>query len=249
MNPCAFTATEVVILCAGTNTDATFEALLGITAAGCICCPFNTRWSRRDVQHAVQLTTPTIFLLEPGFESMAQAALAVSPQIRIMPIVVGIRSSVSGLQTVPQESLIATTGHMVEERMGAPLLLKQPDCGTALICFTSGTTSTAKGVMISHAALVVQNLVKLAVVGYSRGDVYLHVAPLFHIGAQPLRAEITKTVEHNIDNTAAWPIWSSVSKPSPRFIPCCPFVSCCTCHSCKPATVTLGFRPPAAQSS
>ncbi|XP_024529289.1 2-succinylbenzoate--CoA ligase, chloroplastic/peroxisomal [Selaginella moellendorffii] len=52
----------------------------------------------------------------------------------------------------------------------------------ALICFTSGTTGTPKGVSLTHRALVAQSLAKLAIVGYSSMDVYLHTAPLCHIG-------------------------------------------------------------------
>lgn len=60
-------------------------------------------------------------------------------------------------------------------------MLHPPD-GSALICFTSGTTGRPKGVVLSHANLHVQSLAKLARVGYCREDVYLHLAPLFHIG-------------------------------------------------------------------
>lgn len=36
---------------------------------------------------------------------------------------------------------------------------------------------------MTHAALHAQSLAKLAVVGYCAEDVYLHTAPLFHVGA------------------------------------------------------------------
>jgi acyl-CoA synthetase (AMP-forming)/AMP-acid ligase II len=66
------------------------------------------------------------------------------------------------------------------------LQLKQPSSGEAaggaLICFTSGTTGASKGALLSHASIMHQSMAKLAVVQYSSDDVYLHVAPLFHIG-------------------------------------------------------------------
>jgi acyl-activating enzyme 14 len=66
------------------------------------------------------------------------------------------------------------------------LQLKQPSSGEAaggaLICFTSGTTGASKGALLSHASIMHQSMAKLAVVRYSSNDVYLHVAPLFHIG-------------------------------------------------------------------
>ncbi|XP_022146566.1 2-succinylbenzoate--CoA ligase, chloroplastic/peroxisomal isoform X2 [Momordica charantia] len=62
-----------------------------------------------------------------------------------------------------------------------PNFLHAPD-GAAVICFTSGTTGRPKGVTITHSALIVQALAKVAIVGYSEDDVYLHTAPLCHIG-------------------------------------------------------------------
>ncbi|KAJ0081707.1 hypothetical protein Patl1_11407 [Pistacia atlantica] len=48
--------------------------------------------------------------------------------------------------------------------------------------FIVGTTGRPKGVTISHSALVVQSLAKIAIIGYSEDDVYLYTAPLCHIG-------------------------------------------------------------------
>ncbi|CAA6668083.1 unnamed protein product [Spirodela intermedia] len=52
----------------------------------------------------------------------------------------------------------------------------------ALICFTSGTTGKPKGVAISHMSLIIQSYAKIAIVGYTEDDIYLHTAPLCHIG-------------------------------------------------------------------
>ncbi|KAK9845181.1 hypothetical protein WJX84_008896 [Apatococcus fuscideae] len=61
---------------------------------------------------------------------------------------------------------------MVESDVGCP----------AVICFTSGSTGPVKGVTLSQAALHAQSEAKISKLGYSSSDIYLHTAPLFHVG-------------------------------------------------------------------
>ncbi|KAL3741317.1 hypothetical protein ACJRO7_016880 [Eucalyptus globulus] len=51
-----------------------------------------------------------------------------------------------------------------------------------VLCITSGTTGKPKGVAISHSALFIQSMAKIAICGYSENDVYLRTAHLCHIG-------------------------------------------------------------------
>ncbi|KAK9834114.1 hypothetical protein WJX84_003504 [Apatococcus fuscideae] len=52
----------------------------------------------------------------------------------------------------------------------------------AVICFTSGSTGPVKGVTLSQAALHAQSEAKIARLDYAASDVYLHTAPMFHVG-------------------------------------------------------------------
>src|SRR4029453_11009085 len=62
----------------------------------------------------------------------------------------------------------------------APPPLEDPDAILALI-YTSGTTGQPKGVMISHANMLVNVEHLAAWMPFATGDVYLHAAPIFHI--------------------------------------------------------------------
>jgi len=52
--------------------------------------------------------------------------------------------------------------------------------------YTSGTTGRAKGVMLTHTNSLANMLTSSVPFGVRRGDVFLHVAPMFHVADFPL---------------------------------------------------------------
>jgi acyl-CoA synthetase (AMP-forming)/AMP-acid ligase II len=71
---------------AGTNSYRVLEVFMAISAAGCIACPLNSRWSEREVQHAITLTNSRLLLCDPPFQSIRAAALAVNPNLPVLTI-------------------------------------------------------------------------------------------------------------------------------------------------------------------
>jgi acyl-activating enzyme 14 len=63
-----------------------------------------------------------------------------------------------------------------------PLPLRRAPGDVVTLVFTSGTTGTPKAAALTHASFAAASAAKLAVVGYAESDVYLHSAPLCHVG-------------------------------------------------------------------
>ncbi|XP_031486777.1 2-succinylbenzoate--CoA ligase, chloroplastic/peroxisomal [Nymphaea colorata] len=162
-----------VVAVAALNSDFYLEWMLAITFVGGIVAPLNYRWSLEEVKAAMESASPAILVVDEQCKSWAPKLWGSIPSVRFhLSIDPSVNIQTHGIiaRCVPESQEVS-----IFDFQWSPKSI-------AIICFTSGTTGRPKGVALSHAALVVQSLAKLAVVGYNEDDVYLHTAPLCHIG-------------------------------------------------------------------
>ncbi|KAL5977116.1 hypothetical protein ACLOJK_021458 [Asimina triloba] len=160
------------------STGSYVELLLAIAFVGGIAAPLNYRWlaqSSEEARDAMELVCPKVLVvddscyiwsLELRLASLTSLLLLANPSSNLT------------------NTLDLTTTNGIKRRIkGAQAYdYRWAPKDTALVCFTSGTTGRPKGVAVSHAAIIAQSLAKIAIVGYGENDVYLHTAPLCHIG-------------------------------------------------------------------
>lgn len=142
------------------TNDAALESILaalGSMQSGAAVVPMNPRWSREELAHAIELTSPSLVLTnKEGAERLA----AIAPGLATLALDDGPEAParrLDGLQTH------ATPG---------------PDTLASLL-FTSGTTARAKAVMHSHATMLAAGRACATALGLKPCDAYQGAFPFF----------------------------------------------------------------------
>nr|ALJ06893.1 o-succinylbenzoate-CoA ligase [Rubia cordifolia] len=148
-----------VVAIAALNSDTYMEWVLAITCVGGIAAPFNYRWSAEEARQAANEVKPAMLVTDTSCDHWHST----------------LQSHIRWHASMNHVRLTDPTS------LSPPRLLWPPN-KAALLCFTSGTSGNPKAAIITHSALVVQSLAKLALAGYTEDDIYLHTAPLCHIG-------------------------------------------------------------------
>ncbi|GMH26058.1 hypothetical protein Nepgr_027901 [Nepenthes gracilis] len=172
-----------VVAISAYNSDWYLEWLLAVAFIGGILAPLNYRWSFEESRLSLEVVKPVMLVTDDccGWYSELQNHI---PSLRWHVFIDSSSASSSTEGGLQFTNCNVLTTEILKKSFPKSLFFGYcwaPE-NIAIICFTSGTTGKPKGVTISHAALVVQSLAKMAVIGYSEDDVYLHTAPLCHIG-------------------------------------------------------------------
>ncbi len=143
-------------------------AYLGILTAGAIVVPFDTNYSAAQVATILRDAGVRVLFAGERLRDVAEAALADMPGVALLDIHAPVDAA------APESSAPALSDDAAAV----------PESATAVILYTSGTTSDPKGVMLSHANLIAERDGAFAVVDVSADDSVLGVLPLFHSLAQ-----------------------------------------------------------------
>lgn len=146
------------------NGDHFVDFLFGSLWAGAVACPVNTRWTGGEIAFALADCGAEILIADPYFAPILDQLRRDVPTLR-EAVVLGDEF----------EQRLSNTAERVEHlRHGDDL---------AMILYTGGTTGRAKGVMLSHRALMAYALCLAGAGDAAPGACMLHTAPLFHVGA------------------------------------------------------------------
>ncbi|KAL9452870.1 hypothetical protein AB3S75_008623 [Citrus x aurantiifolia] len=167
-----------IVAISALNSEWYLEWILAVAFIGGIVAPLNYRWSFKEASQAMTSIRPVMLVTDESSDSWySELQHNAIPSLR-WHVSLGSFSS----DFVNKKDMLTADILKGYSLRSLPFTHSWAPEGAVIICFTSGTTGSPKGVVISHSALIVQSLAKIAIVGYGEEDVYLHTAPLCHIG-------------------------------------------------------------------
>jgi long-chain acyl-CoA synthetase len=145
------------------NSLRSLEIHYACAALGAILVPLNTRLAAHEIAQIHAQTQPVLTLASERFAALVPA----STEAIVWP-----DDDPPGARN-PYEDLAA---YRVP-----PAILDRPATDVAQIYYTSGTSGEPKGVCLTHGNLVAGAYDGIVVLALGRADVWLHVAPMFHL--------------------------------------------------------------------
>ncbi len=175
----------------GPNCPELLETLFAAARIGAIFAPLNARMPPPELRVFVEQSEPRLLVAE---ESFRDAAVTSAPELTPNDVVL---FDANGLEPhVRDETPVAAD----PELDGAT---------PVLIAYTSGTSGTPKGAVLTHEALTTNALNSIAAFEMTADDEILTAAPMFHVGGlnihttPALRAGATVTVHRQFDPALA----------------------------------------------
>jgi len=150
------------------------EAYYGIANIGAISVPINYRLSPGEIAFILRDSESKLLIADPMFQKQVDS---------IRTEVQGIKGILwTGEGSITKESRdVSYEGLLRRSHLDALPEPKISDEDIAQIYYTSGTTGRPKGVMLSHKNVTTHALGTIAEIHLTDRDVWIHVAPLFHL--------------------------------------------------------------------
>jgi acyl-CoA synthetase (AMP-forming)/AMP-acid ligase II len=157
------------------NCHQFLEAYYACALSGCVLVPINFRLAAPEVALILNDSTARLLIAHSDFKDLVAAALSHSGSVRDV-LWIGPGSC----PDLPVDSVHYEL-EIERQEQSMPELPELSSDDLAQLYYTSGTTGSAKGVMLTHGNVSCHALSAIAELGLNDADGWLHAAPMFHL--------------------------------------------------------------------
>jgi long-chain acyl-CoA synthetase len=157
------------------NSPNYFYVLLGAQKIGAIGGPISCWWQAREVEFLANDSRPKVLVMDPEYAQIISDIKDNIPSVKHIVINSGAQMDLDYPHEYLPDILESYAGELKVEDLPA-------EGDNASIMYTSGTTGTPKGVLLTHRNIIFGAKIKTDHVAIKHGEKALCVLPLFHSG-------------------------------------------------------------------
>lgn len=157
------------------NCHRYFELYYACARMGAVIVPLNTRLAPPEIDFILGYSEARVLVVDKTFAPFMSKSESFSSVQRL--VYSGLQTEVAPAEMLHYERLVqqgAARRSSADQEVG--------DDDLYGLFYTGGTTGRAKGVMLSHDNIVSNAMHMIMATGIDERDVYLHAAPMFHLG-------------------------------------------------------------------
>jgi fatty-acyl-CoA synthase len=159
-----------------------------VAKCGALLVPMNFRFAAEEIRQVLADSEPRVLFLESSFAPAVREAIArgaPAPRLILLPDLTGALASDARERAAPSARGADLAAIPAVEELAQGYPDSEPPQrvdphSPCVIMYTSGTTGTPKGVLVSHATYFKMYLATAVETRMRHDDVYLMAVPLFH---------------------------------------------------------------------